>query len=316
MPDLEKHTARYWAYANYLTALSQLIQDEYATDTDLVSAITRNGAFSSLSRTSTPLDQSLMAKTLRRAWFTELLLAQQVQYPQLLPFSLPWTMVQAYYSIHPALRAYFLACGRKVEDTHETTLRTISSDVFSYAGRFPPPWSSVLIGDPSAQFVSLSNLKTPISLTNPLVSPHAGDPWQHFGLFLKTTRQRQVNRLATQWKQENHRKRLPHAQRVRIASKLRPTTVFDALYRLRSRSNYQDIDSFAFSSADRFDFIDLQTAICRIIHKTLLVLELPIARLAGKSAYSGIVQELETSRVAIPAASTVLKRWALIKDVM
>ncbi len=309
------HAARYWAYANYLIALSSLIKQEYPSNADLVGTLARYQGIQRLSR-SNEIDRKPIAKTLRHSWFTELLLHETNHYSNLLPYAMPWSMVQVYYTIHSALRAYFLACRRQVEPVHEVALRTIGSDLVSYKERFPPPWNCVLSGDPRAAMVCLSNTPYPITidLHNALLPPSAVDLWQHYGLFLKTTRLRQTDRAIRNWKKTQYKQRISQAQRQAIVQGYRPTTLFDAIYRIRARANYKDIDSFIFSETNPLDYTALQTALCHIVQSTLLIFEVVIVKSLGKQLYADILAEFMATPWGTAATQTAFDRWTAIES--
>jgi len=222
--------------------------------------------------------------------------------------------VQSYYAIYPGVRAYFTALNRPVKKTHQTTLGTICSDLTSYKDRFPQPWRTVLSDDPAKDSIDLVNAPASLtlSLRNPLASLPGSDPWQFYGLLLRTTRSRQVKKSISDWKRTNRRKRIYERERAQLISNLRPTTMFDFLYRLRTRSNYQDIDSFAFSDVTTSDAVHRQQGICHVVYATLFVFEAMIAKISGKKWFNGLVSEFYGS-TSEPTRKTILKRWAVIK---
>src|SRR5215216_6607404 len=130
------NTARFWAYSNYLTALSRLIECEYPSQAVLVNSVVNSKGFPKINR-GTSTDYQGIAQALRLSWYTELLLCKTTAYQEILPYSTPWSMVQTYYAIYPVIRAYFMATGREVRKSHEATLKTIGSDLVSCKGRFP-----------------------------------------------------------------------------------------------------------------------------------------------------------------------------------
>lgn len=308
------NTARFWAYSNYLIALSRLIDNEYQSQEDLAKAIVNSSGFQKIYR-GTSINVDEIAQSLRLSWYTELLLSKTISYSDILPYATPWSLVQTYYAIYPAIRAYFMALGRAVDKSHESSIKTIGSDFISCKGRFPHPWICVLTGDPHQQTFYLQNdpQNTHISMSNPLNSPYTNDPWQHYGLFLRTTRERMFERKVENWKRENERKRLMKTDRVKLLSQLRPTNIFDALYRVRARSNYQDIDSFAFTSIETFDYKKLQMSLCNIVGSTLTVFETIIARALGKQSYRRIVSEFSLTPLGNNVGETYLKRWEIIE---
>lgn len=224
-------------------------------------------------------------------------------------------MVQSYYCVYLSIRAYFRAACRSVAPTHEKTLRAIGSDLTSYKLRFPDPWRCVLDGDSNSHGLKLTNsaYTSPLALKNPLTSPHKGDPWQHFMLFLKTTRDRQINSKINTWKQDHNRKLIHAHERAALVSNLRPTSFFDSLYRIRARSNYMDVDSFAFGDVNETASKVLHNAVCELLYCTLFVLEMLIARLIGKAQFDKFVSSFANSKPGSPAGTSIGARWPIMQ---
>jgi len=307
------NNARYWAYAHYLIAFSRLLSQEYQSESILGTTIAKSSGFQKLSLPATPINHDTLSQALRHAWFTELLITEKIKYPDLLPFAIPWSMVQTYYAIHAGLRSYFIATGRTDISTHESALQTISSDICNYKNRFPSPWNCVLSGDVNIKPLYVSNIPDPITLQSPLYSPYRNNLWQHYGLFLKTTRNRQIERRIKTWKKQNHVGRISKNQRQQIAQNLQATTIFNALYRIRSRANYQDIDSFTFCNASNIDFMELQGAMIQIVYHTLFVFEIMIARIIRKKVFEVTIDEFVSTNLGRAASNTIIKRWSYIK---
>lgn len=305
--------ARYWAYARYLIAFSRLLSQECQSENLFGLIIAKSSGFQKLSQPATTIDHNTLSQALRHAWFTELLLTEKMKYQDLLPFAIPWSMVETYYAVHAGLRSYFIATGRTDIMSHESALQTISSDICNYKNRFPSPWNCVLAGDVKVSPLYVRNITNPITLQNPLYSPYNHDLWQHYGLFLKTTRQRQIERRLQIWKKQNHVSRVSSVQRHQIVQTILPTTIFNALYRIRSRANYQDIDSFTFCNATKFDFAELQDAMIQIVYWTLFTLEMMIARIIRKKVFEATMHEFIHTNLGQAAGNTIVKRWSYIK---
>jgi hypothetical protein len=317
MADNIDHTARFRAYFNYLIALSRLIHAEYPSQTDLIRSIVNCKGFQKISP-GVSINHEVIAQSLRLSWYTELLLCKTIAYEEILPYATPWSMVQTYYAIYPAIRSYFMATGREVSKSHESTLRTIGNDFVSCKGRFPHPWCCIYAGDPAdgSHFLANSPGSILITLSNPLRSPDYVDPWQHYGLFLRTTRERSLIRKIKDWKKEKNRKRIKKDERDLLLRQLRPTHIFDALYRVRARSNYHDIDSFAFASIQGFDYEELQSAMCKIVDTTLVVFETMIAKALGKNRFKNIVNEFSLTALGRNHQETYSKRWSIIEQLL
>jgi hypothetical protein len=211
-----------------------------------------------------------------------------------------------------------MALGRDVGKSHEATLTTVGNDLVNCKSRFPHPWCCVYDGDPTNHSYYLVNVPIPVSITlsNPLKSPYTGDPWQHYGLFLRTTRERLLAKKIELWKEKNIRKFLPKDQRLLLLQQLRPTNFFDALYRIRARSNYLDIDSFAFTSVQSFDYKKLQIAMCKIVDHTLAVFETIITKAVGKNSFRKLVHEFSLTPLGNHPQETYLKRWGIIEQLL
>ena len=272
--NTDQQNSRYNAYSNYLFSVSKLIEQEHLNPQTFAKNICGLAGFNRITR-ATSIAEVKLTEALRQCWFTELLLHEKKKYPALLPYAAPWSMVECYYAVYPAIRAYFLALGRNVETTHQATLKTVSNDLLSLKDRFPSPWRCVLKDDPSVRpciFVnSVCDKPEPIDLKNPLISPSRAEPCQFYGLLLKTTRERMLEKQIRIWKHQEKRKRIRGDERIAVISKLRPTTIFDALYRIRTRANYQDIDSFVFSQTSEPSFELLHESMCNIAFYTLKI---------------------------------------------
>ena len=236
-------------------------------------------------------------------------------------------MIQIYYAVYSAIRAYFLALGREVNPTHQSALRAISGELITsgISERFPQPWRSVLSSDPKVKrgfYLANSSCTEPINLDNPLASLHRTDPWQFYGLFLRTTRERQLAKKIDQWKREKSRKRALRSERQELLDQLPPTTIFDALFRVRTRANYRDVDSFLFcGELASTNTIELHRDICEITNTTLMVFEILIARASTKQLFSEIVEQfIQASRaesvdnsLESPALNTIGRRWEIAR---
>ncbi|OGO18515.1 MAG: hypothetical protein A2Z14_19965 [Chloroflexi bacterium RBG_16_48_8] len=251
-----------------------------------------------------------IAELLRNSWFTELLFQETSKHLNLIQYQIPWSMVQAYYTIYLSVRAYFHSFNRVVGTHHSATLRTLVSDFMAYKNRFPFPWCCYFKGDPFQSSVVISNAPglSSISLSNPLSSVYTNDPWQHFGLFLKTTRKRQVENAISNWKQKNNRKNIKENEKRDLIMKLQPTSFFDALYRIRARSNYVDVDSFSFGNVKESDAMNLHLELKNIIDKTLFVFEMMIGKSLGIAWLSNEVKIFSSVKTCASCHSTVVKR--------
>ena len=239
----------------------------------------------------------LVRKTLRSAWLSEIQLSLPVRQPELIPYANLWAPVQLYYCVYLVTRAFFHATERDIAENHTTTLRTIASEIESRPAIFPQPWRVTCIGDPDLDSIIYNNLPENIEIS-PVSSLMSGEHvkfWDSFGLFLKTTRSRQIKKGIDEWKKKHKRKRIKRDERKQIGESLGPTSIFHCFYRLRTRSNYSDAEAFLValertSEAERF-----HTSLRRCAWYTLLVVELLISQYVGRSCFSKWVDDFKSN---------------------
>jgi hypothetical protein len=105
---------------------------------------------------------------------------------------------------------------------------------------------------------------------------------------LKTTRQEQIAEHREGWLKGlkttagTARKTLPTNVRNANAERMRATTLFDLLWRLRRRSNYKEGDALLTGALGPADAANFHTALADIVAATLLPAEIYLAHLVGK----------------------------------
>ncbi len=314
MTNTDINNKRYWAYSNYLIAIDKILQQEYPNEKSLVDKTVKSRGFNKIQGKN--IDYEILGKILRHCWFTELLLAKKVPHSDLLRFALPWSMVEIYYSILFLLNAYFFTFNKDLPTSHAGFLNTISSDISTSTSPLLPPWNSFLINDPAKIPLNFKNFPfaSITNFPNPLCSPEDINPWLSYGLFLKTTRKKNLDKNIKNWKKENNRRRILSTERITIINRLRATTFFDCIYRLRIRSNYEDIDSFAFCNAQSYDFEKLHKSICNINYYTSLLFELLIYRSIGKMKFQLIYENFVSTLIGNLSTETIIKRWGFINN--
>jgi hypothetical protein len=109
-------------------------------------------------------------------------------------------------------------------------------------------------------------------------------------------------------------KKIPSSERANLVTALSPSSFFDALYRIRARSNYQDVDSFTFGNVSISDANVLHNSLVTIIYYTLFMFEMMIVRSIGKSHFETIVNEFLESKPGSRALDTIGTRWEVIQN--
>jgi hypothetical protein len=305
---------RYLAYHNYVHALARLVGQLYPTDADLIRTMASLRGFQ-VFKQSTSADLEDVAVALRHSWYTELMMRRTTDCDSMFPYAIGWSMVHAYYAIHRAMHGYFMVSTNRQPTHHTSMLHVMSNDLRAGDGRFPYPWCTTLDGDPKPIEVMLTHspMDGPVIISNPMTSHY--NPWQNIGLLLRTTRMRQLDEMIEVWKRQNRTNRLPSGKRNELAAKLMPTTLFDALYRMRRRSNYQDTDSYIFSHASPADTLALHNALVSFAAASLLVFECLIAHATPFGWMDDTVIEF-IEAVGTPARETIGRRWAAAQDIL
>jgi hypothetical protein len=109
--------------------------------------------------------------------------------------------------------------------------------------------------------------------------------WPRFCKMLETTRSRRLTSRYDEWKRREGRQRINRAQKEALARNLSATTLFDFLWRLRVRANYQDVESFLMSNVGPDWQQELYEGLCLITETTCLLLENLIVRRTGRATY-------------------------------
>ncbi len=289
-PDAEK---AFTTYKNYLLHLQHGISGAYGIGSSfapsLVSEVRVLPKFSSIGRrTLTARQETYVVSGLRIAWAKEL----QLRIPgafdaDLLPFLIHGSAIPAYYVAFHEARALFAAAGQPVNPTHAATLSTLSSWVVD-RGLFPAPWSAHCVGGPDRQDMLFLG-KPPHAASSGPLSPRAGASlatvWDSMDMFLATTRDRQIEERKQRWRDKNKKKHVPRGDAILLCADLRPTTLFNAVYRLRKRSDYSDADAFLEGIQNVSDAKEYHRSIAQWVHGTLTVIETLIVAHCGPDLY-------------------------------
>jgi hypothetical protein len=302
----EDQSNRFRTYLNYLNTLNRDIRDRYRSPSVAVAEICHADAFKRIQRSHAPTDT--IHRLLRNAWLTEVQMLLGAGDQSLVPYTNHWTPVQMYYAVYLNLRAFFEAAGMTVGTHHATTLRAIAGEIKSRPALFPYPWKLLCVGAGGGQ---CSYLHRPPGISIDRVSSLRVDApvWDSIGMLLRTTRDRQIERAAEDWKRKQRKKRIPASTKRALAVSLPPTSLFDAMYRLRIRSNYEDADAFLTALPSQAEALAFSKAVRRLCWYSMLVLETIIAKYIGRAAFGQCVSNFSARDVARHSESLVKRRW-------
>jgi hypothetical protein len=231
------------------------------------------------------------AEILRNGWATEILLnsPRALGGDDLVSFANLWGPVQSYYAVFNAFTAMAMTVtGSKPPKTHGALLTWAASQVAHPASPFIVPWTARVGGPPHAHtFEGFGGVTLDHGMSN-LTAPHAHNAPSLLAKALKTTRREQIDEHREGWRRGLRtasgapRRNLPSAVLVANATSLRPTTLFDLLWRLRVRSNYKEGDALLSGALGPADAATFHDALCDIVASTLLTTEIYLAALVGK----------------------------------
>ena len=262
-------------------------------------------------------DVAQVERSLTNAWGTELLLTftrDVATEDELLRLTNNWSIVQAYYVGYHAMQALLVASGQARPTTHAGTQRQYASFWINQA-RDLRPWS--LAVDSNGPVNSPPG-HTPDLGVQPWKTVNESNCWDIAFKAIDTTRRSSVSdALSDRRRREQAQRRkawgedeagrlklgrrprrepivplpiLTAAQKLEVATKVRPFTLLDYLYRLRIRTNYEDADVFAVGPASQQDSENLQRHLRNLVSGRLLAHELHICQLLGRPAMDRLIR--------------------------
>jgi len=306
----EDQANRFRTYLNYLLSISDFVGDAKDKPAEFVGTVIETKSFRDI-QGGRSADIDKIGQLLRNAWFTEIQMDISGHYEEFVSYSNHWIPVQVYYAAYLTLRAYYIASGQNIPREHSSNLKAIAMEIHRRPDLFPQPWKAACVGNPENGMAKIINLPQGISVRkiSPLSSSSRVPFWDSYGMFLKTTRFRQLETLCDNWKIRNKKGRMNSKEKQKFIANLVPTSLFHALYRLRLRSNYADADSFLLAVQGSDEGAQFHHALQNISWYTLLVLELLIARYIGKQAFTQIVEKFRKYDDLGRSERLICSRW-------
>jgi len=313
--DAIENEKKFITYLNYLTSLRDFIYENYQDYNSFGQFIGNSGSFSRI-QGGHCLDDRAVERLLRNAWFTEVQLNLPKEKPEFITYSNHWAAVQLYYACFLSIRGFFMASGSRVDIKHTATLRTISSEIERRPSLFQEPISLLCKGDPEKNTEEYLNLPSEVTINriSSLTSSKRVSFYDSYCMLLRTTRKRQIEKVILEWKRHNTRKRIRKKERESCIDKIQPTSIFDVLYRLRIRSNYEDADLYLLNIEDQTNATNFLNCLTTVAWHTLFVLELIIAKYLRKSVFGRIVSDFLHDETFGFSANLLRRRWPIINN--
>ena len=125
---------------------------------------------------------------------------------------------------------------------------------------------------------------------------------------LRTTRRKELDRRFAQERQRGvkpgrTRRNLTTADKERFAKSMAPTTLFDVLWRVRKKANYEDADTFVLGAGDEVEARRLAQALVILTDGTVAALEALTAAYVGPRLLADFSQAYAARTRSEPASA-------------
>lgn len=266
-------------YLGYVRAIDDLITDRYGAGSYalLRLALDVDGRLTKLRAKPFQGDPTLLRSLLLNAWISEMHLhTVDDTDPGRVRISNHAAPVHSYYASSRMAMAWLAVLKGSAPTTHSTLLATVSKTIGGMIGLYPTPWglrcsalegTAVYRGFPAPP-ATCSNLAANVPSLDRIAQ------------CLRTTRSRQLDELVGETKRQLKVVRAPNGTRKRRDERLNPTTVFDFLWRSRTRSNYGDPGMFYMGALGDPDVLGYHHAVRRVTAATMFIFEAMIAQRA------------------------------------
>jgi len=274
----DDETISFKTYKNYLISLANIIKREYGGDEFSFEQIVKNlNIGEKLERNKAPNIEKIKT-ILFNCWHTELNFILPLTIgPSFMKYSIHWSPVQGYYSLYLSIRALLESLNNSINPNHSQTLEVISEFICKRK-LFPYPWSCSCLGLAEINNLKFNCFLKPIEEISMLAIPIDKTLESCYAKFLKTTRERQFqkrrnNTTDIKTKKGNIKKNWSINDKKKVESRIANTTIFDCIYRLRIKSNYEEVDTYIFSDITNLEIEEFYNSLKLIIESTLFIME-------------------------------------------
>ena len=295
----QERSHRFTVHRNYLSSIELFLGSLYGHGDDqvrlLVDAQRALPAYARIQRRKlSSAETAEVRRLLDISWASEIQLRlANLGGDSFLRYANAWTPVQAYYSVYMSIHAYLVTIGMGgLIDDHTSTLRTVVSQVVDRL--MPHPFEvtctgCTLVGQRQINGVPVgANIGAHIeSLANPSIAEF----YPRFAKMLETTRDNRLERGRREWISRSTRKNMPKAEKIAMAGRLHPTSLFDYLWRLRIRANYGDVSAFLMSGVDDRSHSAFHDGLVCLASSLCLLLQSLIVARVGPQAYADALDD-------------------------
>jgi hypothetical protein len=224
-----------------------------------------------------------------------------------------WTPVQGWYAVHNLLCALGCFISPGTDASHDRSCRN-AAQLIAQRKLLPYPWSAYVEADFENKrplFVHREFRKAPRPVSN-LATPTLDSFEDHLANTLESTLDRRAKRRMRIAQTKNvgkgrTRRNLRPLEKKRIYKGAGPVTIFDALYRLRVRANYGNVDTFVEGCSNIREAQDFANALYVIVDASVTTLEALLKAYSGTRAYESVLLELskrQTKELTVSVRTT------------
>lgn len=191
--------------------------------------------------------------------------------------------VTGYYSIYHGLLATIAAVSQRGNHSHRTTLNDASTLV--RRSLFPWPWSARCFGCPQLGEEKFEGFPHSVDQVHPLETLNDDEIEHRLGALLKSTRRKELDSRFEDQRtrlRKMHRKNLRKDEKRKMDADLAATTVFDILWRIRKKTNYEGADTFVLGAPSPEDAQRFGESLIAVVDSTLMTLETIVDRIVGE----------------------------------
>jgi len=266
---------KFETYRFYLKCICDFLISEYNNLPEFISY-----CVSSTSRVSRllNLDSDEINKKLRIAWNTEYLLSIDHGDPEITRINNQWTPIQAYYAVYSGLDALSYGINGVHTSSHVKALRECST---FFIGLGVSPWDKAYTGPRGRN----KNDQIPLNFPATIIIPHN---LQRFGvtpidMIAKFLKVEHSHRVDDKWKSKRE------SGCYKYLYDPKPTTLLHFLYRLRVKSNYEEVDTFV-TDAPESIIIEFAQSLRVVTSWTLALIEIVLIRRFSKECILPLIE--------------------------
>lgn len=265
-------------YLHYWEGLARITSDNYGTQPGraIKARFEEDGSrvakkFRALTSKRFSGDEELLRQLLLNSWNSELgLHLVDEDDPRVMPQN-QWNNVFAYYASGRAALAWLVARDGAAPQSHRALLDALATQAAAGVSLLLPPWNLCCASHGQLDFHGF--LTAPRAVSNLATG---ADPYDITAKLLKTTREKRI----TERVKQDHPQRSPKGYKAKVDQSIPPTTVFDFMWRSRTRANYGDPSMFYVGTLNHDRAKRYLLAVRSVNHATMALFELLVAQRA------------------------------------